>query len=364
MTSPETTSQPTRDPLLPVRSVALGVVALDEEAYLPSLLDDIISQDFDHGSMEVILVDGGSSDSTKEIMREFAAKQSGFSRVCVFDNPKKTQPAGWNMVLREMTSDAVIRVDAHASIAPDFVSQSVRVLNAGESICGGHRATEVPQALKTPWRETLHAAEEAAFGSSAASYRREGEARYVDSVFHGAYRREAIERIGLFNEVLLRTEDNDYHYRARKAGYRIRFDPAISSVQFMRSSLPKMLKQKYGNGYWIGRTLFVQPGCISPFHLIPLVFALGVIALALAGALTSWAPFAICGAIYATLCAALSIRTAVQSGKANPTMLALPLVFFGIHLSYGLGSLSGALSGLARPLEKEHTKEASDDERT
>lgn len=357
MISPERKPQAMKKPLSSVRSVALGVVALNEEAYLPSLLDDIIAQDYDHDSMEVILVDGGSSDSTKQIMQEFAARENGFSRVCVLDNPKKTQPTGWNIVLNEMESDAVIRVDAHASIASDFVSQNVRVLSTGESVCGGHRSTEVPKALETPWRATLHAAEEAAFGSSAASYRRANESRYVDSVFHGAYRREVIEHVGPFNEELLRTEDNDYHYRVRQAGYKIRFDPAISSVQFMRPSLSKMLAQKYGNGYWIGRTLFVQAGCISPFHLIPLIFVLGIIALALAGLIVSWIPFMLCGMIYFVLCAILSIRATAQSDKANCTMLALPLIFFSIHMSYGLGSLLGILSGLKHALEKESREE-------
>lgn len=328
----------------------MGVVALNEEAYLPGLLRDLASQDFDHSRMEILLVDGGSSDATKCIMREFAETNHGFARVEVLDNPKRVQPAGWNVVLGAAQGDAVIRVDAHASLALDFVSRNVEVLESGESVCGGWRDTKVPKSLDTPWRRTLHLAEEAAFGSSVAAYRRDGEACYVDSVFHGAYRREVVEAVGLFNEQLLRTEDNDYHYRVRQAGYKIRFDPSIRSTQFIRSSFGRMMKQKWGNGYWIGRTLFVQPGCVSLFHLAPLAFVLGIIILALMGVACSWMPFIACGGLYACLCIILAVRAAFQSGTTNVTTFALPLVFFGIHVSYGVGSLQGMFVGLWRRL--------------
>ena len=91
------------------------------------------------------------------------------------------------------------------------------------------------------------------FGSSIASYRREGKKSYVKSVFHGAYRRKVFEDVGGFNEALGRTEDNELHYRIRRKGYKICFHPGIHSRQHVRSSLKEMVRQKYSNGYWIGR---------------------------------------------------------------------------------------------------------------
>lgn len=329
-----------------VNLVTLGVVALNEEAYLPRLLEDLLAQDFDRARTELILVDSGSSDATKRIMSDFTAIHGDFARVVVLDNPKRIQAAGWNLVLTTAQGDVVIRIDAHASIAPDFVSRNVAVLESGEMVCGGYRDTQVPTSLDSSWMRVLHLAEEAAFGSSVASYRRAGDACYVNSVFHGAYRREVIEHVGLFNEALLRTEDNDYHYRIRQAGYRIRFDPAIRSTQFIRPSFKGMLKQKGSNGYWIGRTLLIQPGCISAFHLAPMAFVLGIVSLILAGPVFSWTPFWICGLFYTAICIILSMRAAFQSGAPNACMPALPIAFFGIHASYGIGSVLGLLVGI------------------
>ena len=96
-------------------------------------------------------------------------------------------------------------------------------------------------------------------------------------MFHAAYRKEVFEKAGNFNTKLLRTEDNEMHYRIRKAGYKLYCDPDIVSYQYARSNLRRMIKQKYGNGYWVGLTLGVCPGCISLFHLVPFAFVLGII---------------------------------------------------------------------------------------
>lgn len=260
-------------------------------------------------------------------------------------NPKRIQAAGWNVFFRNAKGDVFIRVDGHATIARDFVSCNAAVLNAGEDVCGGYRPTIVDKGAQSNWAKpfTLPKRQRsaAAFPTIAAAVRRDMST--LSSMVHIDAR--SSRRSDLFDERLLRTEDNDLHYRIREAGYKIRFDPSIQSAQFARSSLKKMLKQKYGNGYWIGRTLFVQPKCLQKFHFAPFVFVLGIIALALIGALATWLPFAVCAALYAAATVILTIRAAIQSPERNWTMVALPFVFFGIHVSYGVGTLVGLLAG-------------------
>lgn len=334
-----------------IRIVSVGVVAYNEARVIDGVLNDLKSQMFQHERIEILLIDSASEDSTKEHMLLFASENDqdamGFHAVRVLDNPKRIQAAGWNVAIREFGGDALIRVDAHATIAPDFVEKNVAVLNSGECVCGGFRPTVIAPGSETPWSEILHLAEESAFGSSVAAYRREIEARYVNSLFHGAYRRCVLDEVKGFNEELLRTEDNDFHYRIRKAGYQIRLDPSIRSAQFVRSSLKKMLKQKYENGYWVGRTVFVQPECLEIYHFAPLLFVLSIALLMLIGLFATWLPFVICGLLYFALCVLLSLRTVSGSWKKTVRIAVLPLVFFGIHFSYGIGTLVGLLEGLA-----------------
>lgn len=343
--------------------VSVAIVAYNEESCIEGILSDLTSQGYPHDRIEVVLVDGASSDGTKRKMIDFAERnergENGFCRVVVLDNPKKVLPAGCNVALRAYSGDVFVRVDAHARIPSDFVENIVSVQKEGIFACGGPRPTVVED--PTPWRRTLHVAEESAFGSSVADYRRAGGRRVVSSVFHGAYRREVFDCVGLYNESLVRTEDNDMSYRIRRAGYDIVFDPSIRSVQYMRSSLRRMLKQKYGNGYWIGRTLYVQPRCLRPYHLIPLAFVLGVLAVALLGCLVSWTPFAVCAVLYVLLCVLLAVKAActAPAEERNATMVALPLVFALIHLSYGVGTVVGIVRGRPRPSVSESDAGAS-----
>ena len=226
--------------------VSVCVVAYNEEKVLGKLLEDIQAQDYDHGKMEVVLIDSMSTDSTKEIMDRFQQQMTDFKNVQVLKNPGKKQASGWNVAIKNFSGDVMIRVDAHASIPPEFVRKNVEILESGEMVSGGPRPNMIDES--TPWKETLLLAEQSMFGSSMASYRRSQKKQYVKSLFHGAYRREVLEKVGGFDEQLGRTEDNEFHYRIRKAGYQICYSPEIISYQHARSTLSGMLKQKYHKG--------------------------------------------------------------------------------------------------------------------
>ena len=255
--------------------ISVCVVARNEEKTIQGILSDIQRQTYPHDKMEIILIDSMSDDRTKQLMLQFKESHSEFYDIQVLENPKRRLAPGWNVALRHYKGDAILRIDAHASVPEDFVMKNVEVLESGEYVSGGKRPNIIDD--PTPWRETLLLAEQSMFGSSIASYRRSNKKSYVNTVFHGAYRREVFEKAGLFNEKLGRTEDNEMNYRIRKAGYRICYSPDIVSYQHTRSSLKAMLKQKYGNGYWVALTLKVCPGCLSYYHFVPFLFVLAIL---------------------------------------------------------------------------------------
>lgn len=330
----------------PINLVSVAIVAHNEEACIKDIIGDILSQDFPHDRMELLFIDSASTDFTKLAMTEFAQSDDAceFSRVIVLDNDKKILPAGCNVAFAHFSGDAFVRIDAHARIPSDFIRRNVEILQEGEDVCAGPRPTMAfPE---TGWTNTLLVAEDSAFGSSVADYRFRSEKLYVSAAFHAMMRREVIEAVGLYDERLVRTEDNDYFYRIRMAGYKIRFDGRIFSQQHARASLRRVAKQKYGNGYWVGRTLFIRPKCLKAYHFAPFVFVLGILALVIAGFAASWIPFLACGAAYLLICVALAVRAAVQSPKRCIAFAALPVVFFTIHITYGAGTCVGIARGL------------------
>ena len=180
------------------------------------------------------------------------------------------------------------------------------------------------------------------FGSSIAPYRKGHHKTYVKSVFHGAYRKEVFQKAGLFNENLGRTEDNEMHYRIRKAGYRIIYSPEIVSYQNIRNSWSKMLKQKYGNGYWIGLTLGVCPQCFSFYHFVPLLFILSILLTVIGAAVGCAVPFCILSIVYLIVNLLMSLL-AIKKQKFYCQYLVLPVIFFSLHIAYGFGTLVGII---------------------
>lgn len=332
----------------PCQTVAVGLIAYNERAHLPSMLSDILRQTYPHQWMDVILVDGGSQDGTRALMEAFvAAHGREFRRAWVLDNPKKIQPAGWNAVLSRFDADVLVRLDAHGGIAPDFVEKTMACLNDGEAVCGGsmESITDNP----TPWGQTLLKAETSLFGGSVGAFKRQSSGRRpVSTVSFPAYRKEVVERVGRFNETLQRTEDNEYSYRVRQAGYSICLDSAIRCRYVIRGSLKSLLLQKVRNGLWIGRTLFCCPRCLSWYHLVPGLF---VGAAAVTGVLAllgiRWPCQALWGA-YGGVNLLMWLRSKIE----RPTDLCLPLLFLALHVSYGLGTLWGIICGAAALLAR------------
>lgn len=325
-----------------VKTVSLCVVALNEAKYLPSLLDDFLAQTYPREDTQIVLIDSGSCDGTVSIMEAFRQKhRADFLDIQTGTNPRVIQAAGWNRAIALSTGDVVLRIDAHSRIPPDFTEKNMRAIRQGAYISGG--PCRCICKTDSPWRRTLLLAENSLFGSSVGTSRRAGRKQYVKTVSHGAYRREVFDAVGSFNESLLRTEDNEMHYRIRQAGYRICFDPQIVSFCFARDTLRGMLRQKYGNGFWIGYTLFVCPGCISIYHLIPFLFVLGIVCttvLAFAGF-----PYAayLMWMAYALFCVLFSLPGIHETGILR---FALPGIFLMMHVSYGIGTALGTGKGL------------------
>lgn len=319
--------------------VTIIIVAYNAQEVLNNILDNIIEQDYQHKKIEVLLVDSASKDSTRKIMLNFFDNYfCEFNRVCVLDNPKKTLPCGWNVALKESNGEVIIRVDAHAKIPSNFISNNISNIRNNESICGG-KVTSV-SVNSNEWQKMLLCAENSIFGGGIAKFRRKESRGYVDTLAFAAYKRCVFEKVGGYNENLARTEDNEIHYRMRRAGYKFLFDPNIQSYRQSRDSFFKLMKQKYLNGYWVGLTLGVSPKCFSFYHLLPFAFLLGIITTSLLAFFRNYNLLILMWTTYWSLNIMLSLFT-VFTERINKMLLLLPLVLFLLHISYGIGTFIG-----------------------
>ena len=320
--------------------ISFIVVAYNAAGSLGALLEDLLAQTIPHEQIEALLVDSASTDATRAIMLDFA-KAAPFE-VKVLDNPKRWLASGINVALGAATGDAIIRLDAHARIPKDFLENNLRALERGEDIVGGCVLGGAPSGA---WESVLRTVDTSRFCGGAAPFRNGGEARYVDTLAYALYRREVYDKVGLYDERLRRTEDNDMHYRMRKAGYRFYFSPDIVSYHAARATMRGQLRQKWGNGYWIGRTMRIQPRCFAPRHLIPALFVLALLAGLLLLPLSVW-PLLLLLFAYLACDLVFAVRGALsqETGRLL-ALLTLPLLFPAVHVVYGVGTLAGLLSG-------------------
>lgn len=319
--------------------VSFVVIALNAAATLDALFECLKNQTYLHRNIEVILVDSISQDNTKEKMLRFKDSNNDFDKVLVLDNPKRTLPCGWNVALDAVTGEAILRVDAHTIFPNDFIEVNVRDIEKGENICGG-KVISIP-ARKDKWSVTLNEAENSMFGGSFAAFRHAEKAQYVNTVAFAIYKKEVFDKTGLYNEMLTRTEDNEMHYRMKKAGYRFYYDPEIVSYRETRATFGKLLKQKFLNGYWIGRTLGVEPRCFSLYHFVPFVFVVAIIVTAITGLFSTTWPFICLWSVYGLVNLTMSLIAILTSKDRNVYFVFLPIIFLVLHICYGVGTLLG-----------------------
>ena len=324
--------------------VSLCIIAFNEEKNINGLLNSVVAQTYPHDKTEIIFVDGMSSDKTKKLMEEFRdSYTSDYVAIKIVNNVKRVQPCGLNLAIKNSEGDVIIRIDAHAILNKDFVLNNVKCIETGEDVCGGY--------LKKVARgsELMLMAETSMFGGSVADYRCGTVKKYVKTVANACYRREVFEKVGLFNEKLMRSEDNEMHYRIRKAGYNICYSSDIRSEYITRPTLKGMLKQKFGNGKYVGLTTKISPKVFSVYHYVPCVFVLcailATVLFALSFCLKNFylaLPF-ICGAGLYLICdILLSLKTCLKGGKIK-YFLPLVVIYPLLHFSYGTGTITGLI---------------------
>ena len=318
--------------------VSFIVVAYNAQNSIGQLFKCLQRQTYSHELIEVLLVDSNSIDNTRVMMEEFAS-QAQFRRIIVLDNPKRTLPCGWNVALAEVRGDVVLRLDAHATMPDDFIEKNVRNIENGEDISCGKVVSVLDNA--DDFGKTVNIAENSMFGGSVASFRRVEGPCYVSTGAFAMYREEIFDLVGGYNEWLARTEDNEMHYRMKRAGYRFYCDPQIITYRQTRPSFGKLLIQKYLNGYWIGLTMGVEPRCFSLYHFVPFAFVLGIVFTSLLTLLGFWFLAALMWATYAVVSVLMAVLSAIGSQDRSVYCILLPVMFLLLHVSYGAGTLIG-----------------------
>lgn len=324
-------------------AISLILPIRNEAAYIERCLSAILAQDYP-GEIEILVVDGISTDDTRATLQKFILHNSSF---ILLDNPGKIVPSGINIALRQAKGEIIIRVDGHTLIAPDYVRQCVEVLQRTKADNVGGRMNAIGTST---FGKAVALATSTPFGIGGGRFHFSEKEEWVDTVYMGAWPRQVFEKIGLFDEELVRDQDDEFNYRLRAAGGKILLSPDIQSEYTVRSTPRALWRQYFQYGFWKVRVLQKHPRQMSlrqfipPLFVLALLFSIILAFIPFPNFILHPASFIPLSYLLANLAASVLTISRAQKNNQFPFTiyhLLLPFTFAILHLSYGSGFLLG-----------------------
>lgn len=312
--------------------ISVVIPVYNEEKYIVDCIESLLKQTYPKEYMEIIFVDGNSKDKTALIIKEYSEKHP---YIKLLSNPERIVPISMNLGIGKSKGEYIIRLDAHAKYACDYIEKCVYYLdNTDADNVGGVAVTKANGFIGTAISKMLSTK----FGVGGSDFRTGEGNKYVDTVPFGAFRREVFEKVGLFNPKLLRSEDNDMNSRIRESGGKIWLSEDIRFEYFCRDTIKGILKMALQNGNALFRTLKENPKAMSVRHFIPFLFTISLIIMPILSFVMPYLGYLFALELLLYFLLDLYFSFSDRDYKYGFVTIWLYPLF---HIVYGLGSLAG-----------------------
>lgn len=315
--------------------VSVIIPVRNEEKYISTCIESVLKQDFSKENMELILIDGCSEDKTVEIINNF---KENYNFIKVYENLQKTVQHALNIGIKNARGEYIVRMDAHSEYADDYISKCVELLDkTGAENVGGPMIAKG----KTPLQRVVAAAYHSPFALGGGKFHDENYEGYADTVYLGAFKRETLLALNMYDERFPRNEDDDLNFRLAESGGRIFITPQIKSVYYPRSTCGEIFSQYFGYGLWKVAVIkkHKKPARLS--HLVPISFVVFILLFSILSFFSVWAKTVF--SVVMLLYLGMNLYFSFKDTHLNTFFdkLRLAWVHFVLHISYGLGFLCG-----------------------
>jgi len=316
----------------PKREISVILPVLNEEKYLEDAVKAILAQRYD-GKIEVILAVAPSVDKTAEIAQRLHINDP---RVVIVENPTGRTAAGLNLAIAQSNYSIIVRVDGHSNIPENYCQLVSEILESTGAVNVGGVMAAQGQSL---FERSVARAMRSPLGVGASRFHTGGNAGEVDTVYLGAFRKEALIAIGGFDERFTRAQDWELNFRLRQAGGVVYFDPRLVVTYRPRSTVKALSRQYFEYGRWRRVVSRRHQGTINYRYLAPPFTVAATTISLLLGWLISPVLFT-----PALVYAVFILIASVLIGKSVGEILCLPTILLTMHLSWGLGFLTSPKS--------------------
>ena len=314
--------------------VSVVMPVLNEEGHLEDAVNSVLKQNFEG---ELLLALGPSVDGTNKIAEKLAAKDK---RIKLVPNPRGLTTVGMNLAIKKSKFDYIVRIDAHSEPAPNYIERGIEILNETKAdLLGGVMAARG----KTLFQKAVAWAYNSPFGLGGASYHVGGEAGEAESAYLGIFRKTALQRVGGYDEAIIRGEDWELAQRIKSTGGLVWFSPELSVTYWPRSSWRGLVKQFYSTGVWRGDLTKRDLSGASKRYFIP---PLLVVALVLGELLAAF------GLPIGWLPSIVYFGAVLVIGAFLARLAPAPLVLATMHISWGIGFIRGFFGGAQGTLDR------------
>ncbi len=328
----------------PIRTISVVAPVRNEGSNVDHFISDLAAQDFT-GNLEVLVADGNSDDGSAERLR--AAAWSAGLTLRVLENPAGWVSPGLNACIREARGDLIVRLDCHSRYPVDYLRRCAELSEQTGAWNVGGRL--VPMGT-TPTERAVACAMDSPFGGIGWTRAASDGPVDTDTVTFGAFRPEAFEHAGMFDETLNRNQDDEFNLRLRRAGGQIMLDPEITVMYRPRGSIARVWRQYYEYGLWKVPVMLKHRRVLTVRSVAPLAFVLATVLL-FAG--TTRFPLArrllaLQWTLYGAAGVAFAARSVSERGESWGLLPRVLATFPAFHLGHGSGQAVGWLRALGR----------------
>ena len=313
--------------ILPIRNEFIFI-----KKTLQSILSQVVGD-----KIEILIADGMSTDETRKIIKDY---QDNHANIHLIDNPERIVSTGFNRALSVAKGDIIIRVDGHSEIDQSFIQNCINTIKRVDTDCVGGSTNHIANGIIG---HSIVMAQSSYFGVGGVAFRKKNEkGQFVDTLAFGAYKRDVFNKMGGYDEELVRNQDDEFNFRLIQNGGKIWLDPSIKSTYYPRNTLATLFKQYFQYGFYKIRVMQKRKGFASWRHLVPGIFVmlliLGTLFLVLKGNPTGlmWVLIP-----YLSVSFLFTLRELFKMSKSFISIFLLPITFFILHFSYGIGFLFG-----------------------
>ena len=329
--------------------VSIIIPILNEEDHIEKCVESVVASTEGISKMELILVDGGSTDGTIEILNQLLNK---YPFISVFHNEQKMIGAGINIGVNNSSGKYIVRLDAHAIFPDGYIETLLSAIKQADPDIvniGGALTTFPSEKDVIANSIAIALSSRVGVGNSPFRVGKINESKFVSTVPFGIYRREVFEELGLFNENVPRSEDLEFSQRIINSGKKILMIPDISATYFSRGSISSFIKQQFDNGRCVTKEHRDNISFYKIRHIIPLLFVLylmilGVFQLDFLTSLNKTLSLIISLPFYLYCLTIFSTGFFHMLKQLKPLyFLMIPFILLCLHASYGIGSLYGIM---------------------